>query len=220
MKIKWSFFFFLFFSFQGLVFTQHLPFWSEIQAFKKQDSIDQPWQGQIVFTGSSTIRLWKALDKDFPGFTILNRGFGGSTLPDLIEYIDLVVIRYHPMQVVIYCGENDLAADSTVTGKTVFERFKTLQKIIHGILPRSNIVFISLKLSPSRAHLFDKVVDANKRIKKFIKRKSYLTYVDIVPPMLNAEGKPREELFLADRLHMNEKGYTIWKTVLAPYLIK
>lgn len=200
------------------VLPAQLPFWNEIRAFKMQDSIHPPDQGQTVFTGSSTIRLWKTLDKDFPGFTILNRGFGGSTLPDLIQYVDQVVIRYHPMQVVIYCGENDLAADSTINGKTVFERFKSLQKIIHGILPRCNIVFISLKPSPSRAHLYDKVVDANKRIKKFIKKKSYLTYVDIVPPMLNAEGKPREELFLADRLHMNEKGYAIWKTVLAPYL--
>lgn len=202
---------------QALLQAQ-LPFWKEIQAFKIQDSLSPPDQGQTVFTGSSSIRLWKNLDKEFPGFSILNRGFGGSTLPDVIQYIDQVVIRYHPLQVVIYCGENDLAADSTINGKTVFQRFKTLQDIIHGILPKTNIVFISLKPSPSRAHLLSKIYDANRRIKKFIKKRSYLAYADIVPPMLDAKGKPREDLFVADRLHMNEKGYAIWKTILAPYL--
>lgn len=217
MKFKFGVVLFILLLMQDIGQAQ-LPFWNEIRAFKIQDSLKPFDQGQTVFTGSSTIRLWKTLDKDFPGFTILNRGFGGSTLPDLIQYVDQVVIRYHPMQVVIYCGENDLAADSTIHGKTVYKRFKSLQDIIHGILPQCNIVFISLKPSPSRAHLYTKVADANRRIKKFIKKKSYLAFVDIVPPMLDAQGKPREELFLSDRLHMNEKGYAIWKTALAPYL--
>jgi len=220
MKIKLHICLFLAIGLNGLLLAQNQTYWSEIRAFRIQDSIHPMPDEQIVFTGSSSIRLWKTINQDFPGYLILNRGFGGSSIPDVIQFIDQVVIRYHPRQVVLYCGENDLAADSTVTGKTVLKRFKSLQKIIHGILPRCNIVFISLKPSPSRAHLLDKMVDANRRIKKFIRKKSYLAYADIVPPMLDAQGKAREELFIGERLHMNEQGYAIWKTVLAPYLIK
>jgi len=220
MKIKLHICLLLAIGLNGLLIAQNQSFWSEIRAFKIQDSIHPQLEEQIVFTGSSSIRLWKTINQDFPGYLIINRGFGGSSIPDVIQFIDQVVIRYHPRQVVLYCGENDLAADSAVTGKTVFKRFKSLQKIIHGILPRCNIVFISLKPSPSRAYLWDKMADANRRIKKFIKHKSYLTYVDIVTPMLDAQGKPREELFIGDRLHMNEKGYAIWTQVLAPYLMK
>lgn len=219
MKFKLSICILLWVCING-VLTAQLPFWTEIRAFSTQDSIKPKPDGEIVFTGSSSIRLWKTLDQDFPGYTIINRGFGGSSLPHVIQYVDQLVIRYHPRQVVIYCGENDLSSDSTIDGKTVFKRFKSLHKLIHGILPRCNIVFISLKPSPSRAHLHNKILDANRRIKKFIKNKSYLAYADVFTPMLNADGKPREELFVGDRLHMNEKGYAIWKTVLAPYLIK
>lgn len=219
MKKNFCFWIFLFL-FRGLLLAQQPPFWSEIQAFKIQDSIAPPAVSQIVFTGSSSFRLWKTIHEDFPGYPILNRGFGGSILPDVIRYVDEVVIKYRPKQVVIYCGDNDLAADTTINGKTVFKRFKTLQQKIHHALPDTKIVYVSIKPSPSRMRLIKKVKDANRRIKNFTERKIYLTYADVFHPMMDENQQPRGELFIGDRLHMNAEGYKIWTKVIKPYLVK
>src|ERR1700761_1934486 len=91
---------------------QSPPFWNEIAEFKHQDSVQRPPSGAILFVGSSSFRKWTNLQSYFPGYTIINRGFGGSTLPDVIRYANDIIFPYHPKEIVIYCGENDFAADS------------------------------------------------------------------------------------------------------------
>jgi len=203
----------------GLI-AQQAPFWSEILAFSRQDEQQWPGTGMIVFTGSSSIRMWKTLEQDFSDHRVLNRGFGGSTLPDVIRYAGEVILKYQPGQVVIYCGENDLAADSSISGKTVFKRFKSLTGIIRDSLPDTKILFIALKPSPSRIHLMEKIVDANRRIRRYIKSRKYLAYADVFTPMLGPDGLPPERLFIKDRLHLSREGYEIWKETVKPFLIR
>lgn len=200
--------------------AQQPPFWSEISAFSRQDSQQSPGTGMIVFTGSSSIRLWKSLEQDFHGHRVLNRGFGGSTLPDVIRYAGEVILKYKPRQVVIYCGENDLAADSSINGKTVLKRFKSLSGIIHDSLPETKILFIALKPSPSRIRLLEEIRDANRRIRRYIKPRKYMAYADVFTPMLGPDGLPPERLFVKDRLHMSLEGYKIWTEVVGPLLIR
>src|SRR5215216_2064013 len=137
--------------------AQTTPFLNEIQDFKKQDSIRRQPKGAILFTGSSSFRLWTNLQDDFSGYTIINRAFGGSTFPDVIRYADDIIFPYEPKQIVIYCGDNDLAASDTVTAKMVFDRFKILYGMIRKELPVTPIVFVSIKPSPSRARLMPKM---------------------------------------------------------------
>jgi lysophospholipase L1-like esterase len=197
------------------------PFYNEIQAFKKQDSLHQPPKNAILFTGSSSFRLWTHVQDSFPGHTILNRAFGGATLPDVIRYAHDVIIPYKPKQVVIYCGDNDLATqDTTINGDSVTARFITLFNSIRSKLPNTSIVYVAIKPSPSRQHLLPKVELANRQIKDFLKQKKKTAFVDVYHKMLNADGTPRKELFKEDMLHMNAQGYTIWTAALRPYLIK
>lgn len=200
---------------------QKPPFYDEIQAFKKHDSLQKPPANAIVFTGSSSFRNWKDVQEYFPGYTIMNRAFGGSKLPDVIRYANDVIIPYKPKQVVIYCGDNDLAtSDTTINGDTVAHRFITLFNIIRKKLPNTSIVYVSIKPSPSRMHLMAKMEDANQQIREFLKTKKKTAFVDVYHKMLNSDGTPIKELFKEDNLHMNEKGYAIWKTELQPYLKK
>ena len=106
------------------------PFWNDIQNFKKQDSIHFPPKNAILFIGSSSFTKWTDVQDYFPGYTIINRGFGGSTLLDQIRYVNDIVFPYQPKQIIIYCGENDLASSDTVTAAMVVDRFKQLYKII------------------------------------------------------------------------------------------
>src|SRR5262245_28632467 len=107
-------------------------FWDDIQAFKKQDSSHFPGTGKILFAGSSSFTMWKDVQDYFPSYKIINRGFGGSSLLDQIRYVNDVVFPYKPKQIVIYCGENDLASSDTVSGKMVYNRFRQYFTLIRN----------------------------------------------------------------------------------------
>jgi lysophospholipase L1-like esterase len=203
--------------FSLLVHAQELPFKNEIKAFKTADSLNAPARGAIVFVGSSSFRMWKNLQTDFPTHRIINRGFGGSSLPHLIAYADEVIIPYEPKQVVIYCGENDFMGE-TVTSEIVTGRFAQLFHLLRKEIPGAEIVFVSMKPSPSRQHLMSRMAEANASIKSFLEGKRNTKFVDIWDLMLDQNGFPRKELFMKDMLHMNENGYAIWRKALEPHL--
>jgi lysophospholipase L1-like esterase len=196
------------------------PFWNDIQNFKKQDSISFPPKNAILFIGSSSFTMWKGMQDSFPGYKIINRGFGGSTLMDQIRYVNDIVFPYEPNQIVIYCGENDLASSDSVSAAVVFQRFKVLFARIRAKLTDVPIVFISLKPSPSRRHLFDKMKTSNLLIREYFATQRNAQFVDLHSKMLNEAGQPMPEIFLEDSLHMNAKGYAIWKKEIGPHLIK
>ncbi len=196
------------------------PFWSDIQNFKKQDSVAFPPKNAILFIGSSSFTNWKDVQDYFPGYTIINRGFGGSILLDQIRYTKDIIFPYQPKQIIIYCGENDLASSDTVTSAMVFERFKELFQIIREKINDVPVAYVSMKPSPSRRHLFSKMREGNQLIKDFLATQKNTAFIDVHGQMLNESGQPIPEIFLEDSLHMNAKGYAIWKKEIGPYLIK
>lgn len=204
----------------GNISLKAQPFKSDIQNFKKQDSINPPPKNAILFVGSSSFTKWTDVQNYFPKYPIINRGFGGSSLPDVIRYADDIIFPYHPKQVVIYCGDNDLAFSDSITSGMVFERFRKLFVLIREKMPGENIVFVSIKPSPSRARLMQKVEEANNMIKQFLSAQKNASFVDVYHLMLDTDGKPIDSIFVGDKLHMNAKGYTIWQKAIEPYLQK
>jgi lysophospholipase L1-like esterase len=196
------------------------PFADEIREFKKQDSLNPPPARAILFVGSSSFRKWTDVSSYFPGYTIINRGFGGSTIPDMTYYLNDIIVPYHPKQVVIYCGDNDLASSDAITADSVLERFKVLFNGIRARLPGENIVFVSIKPSPSRARLREKMEKANLLIQTYMSLYTNTGFVDVYHKMLNPDGTITADLFLEDQLHMNAKGYSIWQKAILPYLSK
>jgi hypothetical protein len=196
------------------------PFWAEIKAFEYQDSLTPPPTNSILLVGSSSFTKWKDVNAYFPGFPIINRGFGGSSLTDVIRYTYNIILPYQPKQVIIYCGENDLAYGKEITASTVVDRVKTLFGMIRQNLPNTEIDFISIKPSPVRMAIQPKVREANAELKKFFKKEKKAEFIDIYDAMLDANGNMREELYISDRLHMKPEGYKIWQKIMAPYLLK
>jgi len=201
-------------------YAQHPAFWNDIQKFKKEDSISFPKQKQILFVGSSSFTMWKDVQEYFPGYPIINRGFGGSTLLDVIRYADDIILPYKPKQIVIYCGENDFAADEKLQPAEVAERFYKLFDIIRTKYKKVPIAYVSMKPSPSRAHLMEKYNAANMLIKNFLKKKKRTAYIDVYHAMLDNDGQPMKNIFLKDNLHMTKDGYAIWQKIILPYLKK
>ena len=189
----------------------------EIKKFEDADRATAPATGGIVFTGSSSIRLWTSIGEDFPGVAALNRGFGGSEISDAIKYVDRVVLRYQPSQVVFYSGDNDLNGGKTPA--RVAADYKAFVDAVHAKLPQTRIVIISIKPSLARWALVDKTRDTNRLVQEMVaKDPKRLAYVDVFTPMLGSDGRPRPELFVSDGLHMTRAGYAIWKEALAPVL--
>ncbi|SRR5258706_4028147 len=196
------------------------PFWKEIKAFKKSDSISFPVSNQILFVGSSSFRLWADVSNYFPGYPIINRGFGGSTLKEVNFYFNDIIKPYHAKQIVIYCGDNDFAADNTLAVDSVVNRFEVVFGKIRLTDKKVQITYVSIKPSPSRKTLISKFIETNERIRQFLKKQKNSSFVDVYHKMLDERGAPLKKIFLPDSLHMNSQGYAIWQKEIKPYLLK
>jgi lysophospholipase L1-like esterase len=189
-------------------------FESEILAFEDSDRVNPPKPGGVVFVGSSSIRLWPDLHGDFPGVNVVQRGFGGSRLDEVVNYAPRIVLPYKPTLIVLYAGDNDLAEGRTP--EQVFNDYKVFVAMVRKSLPETRIAYIAIKPSGDRWALAEKMRATNSLIQKYAATDPKLTCVDVFTPMLGGDGKPREELFREDRLHMNERGYAIWRELLTP----
>jgi lysophospholipase L1-like esterase len=177
----------------------------EIAAY--EDVTNPPPKGAIVFTGSSTIRLWKTLAADFPGHEVINRGFGGSEIIDVAHFADRIIVPYQPSMVVLRAGGNDLWAGKTP--EQVFADFKIFVKTVHAKLPSTKIVYISWSPSIARWSQAGKEKALNDLVKKYIHGKPYLMYLETYDLPLGPDGNPRRELFVADKLHFSAEGYKL-----------
>ncbi len=186
-----------------------------IRAFEAKDREHPPAKGGIVFVGSSSIRLWQ-IEKSFPGMSVLNRGFGGSQLSDSVRYAERIVIAYQPRIVVLYAGDNDLAAGKSP--EQVLADYRQFVVKVHAALPKTRIVYIAIKPSTARWKLIEKIRTANRLIREFAANDPRLVFIDVEKPMLGADGKPRPELFLRDGLHLNADGYCVWTDLVRPHL--
>jgi lysophospholipase L1-like esterase len=188
----------------------------EIRAFETHDRATPPPVGGIVFVGSSSIKNWVDVAKDFPGRRVLNRGFGGSTLADVRYYEDRVVLRYKPRLVVLYAGDNDLAM-----GRSPEQALRDYQAFVahlRAMQPGTRLIYLSIKPSPARRALLGAARKANELIRSEIRRDSLSSYLDVAGPMLDPGGQPRAELFSPDSLHMNRSGYLLWRRLLQPLI--
>ena len=173
--------------------------------------------GIIVFTGSSSVRLWRSAGLLSKGSPIINTGFGGSTAFGLNYYLEDLVLRYNPKQVFIYEGDNDIAAGRET--RTILEHLDTIFTRIWNQNPATEIVYIAAKPSPLRWELYKEYEALNKAIERRAKKEDRLVFADIYSPMLK-KGQVREDLFVEDRLHMNSVGYAIWAEVIRPLVME
>jgi len=195
------------------------PEWAtDMARFAAEDARTPPPERPVVFTGSSSVRMWETLAADFPDVAVLNRGFGGSQVRDAIWYADEVALRYRPRQIVLYAGDNDIAEGRSAA--QVLADTEAFVTRIRAVQPGTPVALLGIKPSPSRAHLLDVQRAANDALRAWAATQRNVAYIDVFTPMLDADGVPREDLFIADRLHMNAAGYALWRDIIGPYLVR
>ena len=188
----------------------------EIRAFTSSDRTNPPPQHALLFIGSSTIRKWTTLAKDFPGQPVINRGFGGSEIVDSTHFADQIVFPYAPRTIFFRAGGNDLWAGKTP--EAVFADFKAFVNEVHARLPETGIYYISWGPTPSRWKQHDQEKALNAMVKQFAGHTPHVGYIETYDMVLGADGKPRRELFQSDMLHYNAAGYKLLAERVRPYL--
>ncbi len=188
-------------------------FKDEVASFNQIQVTAEP---VVVFTGSSSVRLYKNASQLSDKVRIVNTGFGGSTAYGLLTYLEQTVLRFKPKQVFIYEGDNDIAAGRT--NATIIAHLNSIFQRIWADLPETQIVFIAAKPSPLRWEKHRQYEALNSAIERWAKREKRLEYADVYSPMLDGQ-MVREDLFIEDRLHMNEKGYALWDAVIRPMIL-
>ncbi|WP_437193704.1 GDSL-type esterase/lipase family protein [Planctomicrobium sp. SH527] len=187
-----------------------------MKKFADADAKTPPIPGRILFVGSSSIVLWD-VQKSFPDLDIINRGFGGSLLSDTVHYFDRVVLPYQPRTIVVYAGDNDIAASRTP--QQVADQFKQLVEKVKKQIPKAKLVFIGIKPSIKRWDKVELVREANELIKAQIAGLPGVVYVDVDAPMIGKDGKPLPELLAKDGLHLSPAGYELWDSLVRPHIV-
>lgn len=150
---------------------------------------------------------------------VVNNGFGGSRLSDVLYYSEALLSPYEAQGIVLYAGENDLAETPPVPPGCVFADFVELVESLRAQGLAAPIFFVSLKPSPSREDLFPEMHEVNDLVRAFADDTEGVTYVDVTTPMSHEDSSPRTELFEADMIHLNEAGYALWAEILRPFLV-
>jgi lysophospholipase L1-like esterase len=194
------------------------PFISEIKAFEIQDSISMPAKGQILLVGSSTFRFWVTSKEDLVGYPIINRGFGGSQMSDMNFYFDRIVAKYEPKFILVYEGDNDLAANESP--QLIFEDFKIFTEKVKTQLPNTKVGYCSIRPSIARTNIRDKQVEVNQLIENFCKKNKGFYFVDIYKEYFLSNGDLMADVFVSDKLHLNKQGYEIWTKATRKFLKK
>lgn len=190
--------------------------WSQAaEAFAQWDRKNTWPQHAVLFVGSSSIVNWPTAEA-FSEFPVINRGFGGSMMADSVYYAEPFILKYHPKVVVVYAGDNDCAAG--IPAEWIARDFNRLADTIHAALPETEIICLSVKLSESRKNLWPQMRQVNALYQQYAQTKDYITYADVDAVLQKDDGSPDAAYYLADRLHLSDKGYAAWNEKLLPLI--
>lgn len=191
---------------------------SDMDEFAKADANIAPDLNPVLFIGSSSLRLWPDLHADFPTIPVLNRGFGGSQLSDVLHHFDQILSHHKPRAILLYEGDNDLAA-----GKTTDAFIKDLvafHEMVRERWPEVPVGFLAIKPSPSRAKLLSLQKRTNQAVEERCATWDGWTFLDVATPLLLPDGVPDPLYFTKDRLHMNANGYRVWRAIVQDWFDK
>jgi len=186
-----------------------------IQRFEAKDAEAMPEPGGILFVGSSSIVFWKT-DEAFPGAGVINRGFGGSTVPDVLHFFDRIVTKYAPSKIVFYSGDNDIAKGHDP--ERVIADYQTFLDRVAEALPEAEVRIVAIKPSLARWDMWPAMKEVNDAVAAMAEDRDNVEFVDVAPVMLTDDGKPDPDVFVTDGLHLNAEGYVRWNGLVREFV--
>lgn len=188
----------------------------QILAYEARDKASPPPQQAILLTGASNIVRWKSFAEDLPGYEVINRGFGGSHIADVLYYADRVIVPYHPKLVIVQAGGNDL--NSGKTPAEVLTDVKALVAKVRQSLPETRIAFLSISPSIARWNQRETQAEFNRLLREYLAQGENLDFIDVNEMFLGPDGMPRAEMFVADGQHLSDEGFKARAKLIIPHL--
>jgi lysophospholipase L1-like esterase len=192
---------------------------ASLRRFEARERLSPSPAGAILFTGSSSITFWSSLVQDMAPLPVLNRGFGGARMADVVHYAERIIRPCAPRAVVLFAGTNDIADPKPASAQQVFDGYLAFVHAVQAALPGTPIYYISITPTPLRWKYWPIVREANRLIQAHTKTDPLLRYVDITGVFLDPNGLPDRRLFRGDRLHPNARGYELWTALIKPVLL-
>ena len=211
-------------SFSLQVYAQQLPdperFEGAIRQFEIQDQISPPSKDAIVLTGSSSIARWNnQAEAALAPLTVIPRGFGGSVMNDVLHYLDRVTLTYKPRAILIYEGDNDTGIRNPIPKEIILDHLKEIISRIHEALPDTRVYVLSVKPSILRWNVWPVAQQVNAGYREIADNNPLVYYVDVATPFLNSDGSVMTDIFVADGLHLNDLGNSIWGAAIKAALM-
>lgn len=182
----------------------------EIQKLEAKDKIEKDPENAVLFIGSSSVRLWKNIEKDMDPYPVIQRGYGGAKFTDLIVFTKRIVEPHKFRAVAIFVANDISGSKDDKTPREVLGLFKGVEKIIRKKNKNQPIFFIAITPTMSRWQVWPQIREANALIESYCKTKKNLFFINTEAAYLGADGKPIDEYFISDKLHQTQKGYDVW----------
>ena len=192
----------------------------DIEAFERTAAVEPPPADAVLFVGSSSIRRWKTLHADMQPLPVIQRGFGGSRLFDSIYWADRLILAYAPAVIVMFSVTNDIAGKEPKSPAAVGSLFEQFVTRIRSSLPHTPIVYIAINPTRARIQHLDLVLETNALIASLCAQDRTLYFVDTASSLLDSDGRPDQQWFVNDQLHLNERGYASWTEQLKPLITR
>ncbi|MDR1646371.1 MAG: GDSL-type esterase/lipase family protein [Tannerellaceae bacterium] len=191
----------------------------EVLELEKKEALATDAGCDALFIGSSSIRMWQTLEDDFAPLRVVNRGYGGASIRDLLYNYHRIIGRYHPERFVFY-AENDMTGSATdISVSMTFDLYRLFFERIRRDFPQARLYILSVKPSLSRKNMIPKYRILNELLREYAAETDRCSFVDVAAALLDANGDPNPALFLPDNLHLNNEGYRAWTNILKPYLM-
>jgi lysophospholipase L1-like esterase len=191
-------------------------FEKQVQTYEAADKASPPPKGAILLVGDSQFFRWKTLAEDLPGYTVINRGIDSFQFSDLLHFYDRLVAPYAPRFIVLHVGGNDV--NNGKDADRILADFRTFIDSVRAQHPNVPIAFSGITPGPGRWAQAGTRKQVNATIKAFVATQKNLHFIDLWDAMLTADGQPREDIWVADRIHPNQAGYQIRVKIMRPLL--
>jgi len=201
-------------------------FEEEVSLLESLDLVEKAGEKELLFIGSSSIRLWDNIQVDMYPYSSVKRGYGGAHFYDFIHFSERLVKNHSPKAILIFVA-NDITGSNNFTNlvgdlspnevKKLFRYNYKLIRSIHKLIP---IFLIETTPTPKRWKVWNKILKANKKLEGFCEQEPNLYFISTRDKFIGADGLPIQSLFLSDELHLNVDGYKLWSSVIKSKLIE
>ena len=193
----------------------------EIAKFDSVNKVEDYPTDAILFTGSSSIRLWNTIEEDMAPYKVIRRGFGGAKIEDLAFYLHRIVYPHNFKALVFFAGTNNITgAANDMPADSILHWIKLINHQVRRKYPIVPIFWVAITPVNSRIKVIDKVFAMNKNIKVLCEESKHMYFIDTEKSFLGADGKPKSDLFISDQLHLNREGYVLWTSLIKASLDK